>query len=100
MTGIRLLIHAPTAEALTRARSNARNLLAAEPGAEVEIVVNAGGVAAALGAPDPDTDAHLRFCGNTLARQSLSAPDGARVVDAAVAHIARRQADGWHYMRA
>jgi NitT/TauT family transport system ATP-binding protein len=45
---LRLLIHAPTVAALARARSNARNLLRADPTAEVEIVVNGGAVAAAI----------------------------------------------------
>ncbi len=97
---VRLIIHAPTAAALTRARSNVRNLLAAEPDAACELVVNADAVAAALAAPDMATDTRLILCGNTLARQELAPPAGRTVVPAAVAHIARRQAEGWAYLRA
>lgn len=97
---IRLVIHAPEPEALTRARNNARNLLKAAPDAEVEIVVNAAGVAAALETPDAGTDALLQVCGNTLTNTGRPAPEGIRVVQAAVLHLAERQRDGWQYMRA
>ena len=98
---IRLLIHAPTPEALTRARSNARNLLAAAPEAEVEIVVNAAGARAAVeGPPTPQGETDPVLCRNSIVNMGLTAPEGARVVDAAVLHIARRQAEGWAYMRA
>lgn len=96
---IRLLIHAPTPAALERARRNLANLKKADPSAQVELVVNAGAVAAALDQPDV-TDAHLRVCGNTLAATGRQAPAGVPVVDAAVLHLARRQAEGWAYMRA
>ena len=96
---MRLLIHAPTETALTRARSNARNLLAGVPDAEVEIVVNAAAVRAALDAPDAETDTLLVFCGNSLRAQGLQAPR-APVVAAAVRYIAERQAAGWAYIRA
>ncbi|MEM7566677.1 MAG: hypothetical protein AAF321_05535 [Pseudomonadota bacterium] len=95
---MRVLLHAPTADALDRARSNARNLLAEAPDASVEIVANAGGVAHALAAPDP-TDEHLRLCAKTLARLGLDA-GGQAIVAAAVLHLARRQAQGWAYIRA
>ncbi|SAI40672.1 Uncharacterized conserved protein [Bordetella ansorpii] len=96
---IRLLIHASTPEALQRARRNAANLLKAEPSAQVEIVVNAGAVAAALAQPDA-TDTHLAVCANTLAAGGLQAPEGLTVVSAAVLHLARRQQEGWAYMHA
>lgn len=98
---IRLLIHAPTADALSRARSNARNLLAAEPSAEVEIVVNAAGARAAVdGPPTPMGETAPILCANSLSAQNLAAPHGAIVVEAAVLHIARRQQEGWAYLRA
>lgn len=97
---LKVLLHAPTANALARARSNAKNLRASEPGAQCEIVVNAEGVAAALKTPDPATDDALRVCANTLHRIGEPAPAGVAVVDAAVAHLARRQRDGWIYIRA
>lgn len=96
---LRVLLHAPDAESLARARSNAQNLRAAEPEAEIEIVVNAGAVAAALEAPHA-TDSYLRLCENTLARQQRIAPDHLVRVPAAVAHLARRQREGWVYIRA
>ena len=95
---LRLLIHAPTAGALARARSNARNLLRAEPAAEVEIIANAGAVAAAIEAGDVEPP--LLLCGNSLAAQGLVTPPEARIVAAAVLHIATRQQEGWAYMRA
>ncbi|WP_207459823.1 hypothetical protein [Azospirillum sp. SYSU D00513] len=97
---LRLLIHAPTAAALTRARRNAANLLAARPDAEVRIVANGEAVAAALDQPDPATDPLLLLCGNSLSRLDRPLPDGLRRVDAAVVEIAEAQAAGWAYMRA
>lgn len=97
---INVLIHAPERAALIRARSNAKNLLAARPDAVVEIVVNATGVEAALDTPDPDTDGMLRVCANTLAAKGLVAPDELTVVPAAVVHLAERQGAGWAYIRA
>jgi intracellular sulfur oxidation DsrE/DsrF family protein len=99
METVRLIIHAPTAAALERGRRNLVNLLKLAPDAQVELVTNAGGVIAALGAPDP-LDAHLRVCRNTLTANQLAAPEGITVVPAAVLHIAQRQAEGWAYMRA
>ncbi len=98
----RVIIHAPEPDALTRARSNARNLLAAVPEAEIEIVVNAGGVSALLaaGPSDPATDPLIRVCANTLARLDRAAPDGVAVVPVAIAHLVARQAEGWAYVRA
>lgn len=98
-TPIRLLIHAPTPGALERARRNLANLLKAAPDAEVELVANAGAVAAALEHPSP-LDTHLRLCRNTLENNALAAPPDIAVVPAAVLYLAQRQAQGWAYMRA
>ncbi len=95
---LRLLIHAPTVAALARARSNARNLLRADPTAEDEIVVNGGAVAAAI--ETGEVEPQLLLCSNSLAAQGLVAPSEARTVDAAVLYIAMRQQSGWAYMRA
>lgn len=95
---LRLLIHAPTPASLARARANARNLLRAAPKTEVEIIANAAAVMAAIEAGE--TAAPLILCANTLAAQGQAVPEGARVVPAAVLHIAQRQAEGWGYMRA
>ena len=99
MGNLRLIIHAPTAASLERGRRNIANLLKADPTAQVELVINAGAVSAALNAPSP-LDNHLRVCQNTLAANQLVAPDGVAVVAAAVLHIVQRQAEGWGYMRA
>lgn len=96
---IQLLIHAPTAASLERARRNAVNLKKADPQASVEIVANAGAVAAALSEPHP-TDEHLLLCQNTLSATAAQAPAHIQTVDAAVLHIAQRQHAGWAYMRA
>ncbi|SMH35595.1 hypothetical protein [Azospirillum agricola] len=96
---LRLVIHAPTAAALERARRNAANLRKARPDAAIRIVANAEAVAAALDRPDSDTDPLLRLCGNTLARLGRTAP-GLTVVEAGVLDIAEAQAEGWGYMRA
>ncbi len=100
MTPLSLVIHAPEPEALARARNNARNLLKAAPDARCEIIVNAGAVAIALDQPDPETDALLRICGNTLVQTGRIAPAKLTVVEAAVLHLAERQRDGWQYIRA
>lgn len=96
---IQLLIHAPTPGSLDRARRNAANLHKADPEARVEIVANAGAVAAALADAHP-TDTHLVLCQNTLTATGAAAPAHIRTVSAAVLHIAQRQTEGWAYMRA
>ena len=99
MAALRVLLHAPTEEALARARRNARNLRAARPEAEVLIIANAAAVAAALATPD-ETDALLRLCRNSLTAQGLDNPRGLAEVEAAVVTLAEYQADGWAYIRA
>lgn len=96
----RVLLHAPTADALIRARSNAKNLLAAAPDTECEIVVNAAGVAACLDARDPATDGLLRVCSNTLKAKNLTPPDDLVLVPAAVLYLVEKQGEGWLYIRA
>ncbi|MCK2185183.1 hypothetical protein [Halomonas getboli] len=99
MSDLRVLLHAPTADGLARARRNARNLLNARPEAEVLIVANGAAVAAALAEPDA-TDERLRLCRNSLKAQGLENPDGIAEVDAAVVTLAELQMDGWAYIRA
>lgn len=96
----RLVIHAPTPEALARARRNLLNFREAEPAGQVELVANGDAVRAALDEPDPRTDDCLVLCERTLSRERLAAPAQIRTAPAAVHHIARRQADGWAYFRA
>lgn len=96
---MRVVLHAPTADALTRARSNARNLRARQPDAEILIVVNADGVTAALENRDADSDQSLRICENTLRARNLDAPDDLATVPAAIEMLAQLQMDGWIYVR-
>ncbi|TAN18847.1 MAG: hypothetical protein EPN45_01025 [Rhizobiaceae bacterium] len=95
----RIVLHAPTEAALQRARNNAINLLREMPDAEIEIVVNAAGVRAALSG-EHGSDRLLVFCRNTLDATGQSVAEGATVVSSAIAHLARRQWEGWIYIRA
>ncbi|MBZ9567049.1 hypothetical protein [Modicisalibacter tunisiensis] len=100
MSTLRVLLHAPTADGLARARRNARNLVKARDDAQVLIVANGAAVPAALAEPDPVTDRWLRLCRNTLTAQGLDNTAGHEEVEAAVVFLAERQADGWAYIRA
>jgi len=100
MSSLRVVLHAPTADGLARARRNALNLAKARPEAEVLIVANGAAVTAALDIPDPASDAWLRLCRNTLAAQKLNNTAGLEEVDAAVVTLAELQAQGWAYIRA
>ncbi|KAB7623905.1 hypothetical protein [Alkalilimnicola sp. S0819] len=99
MTELHVLLHAPTPEAFHRAQANARNLLKDEPAARVEIVVNGPALPAALALEAVDLQPLLRLCENSLAKQGLNAPAGLARVPAAVAYLARRQLEGWAYIR-
>ena len=101
-TKLRVTIHAPEPDALLRAQSNARNLLAVAPDAEIEIVANAAGVSAFLDAPeaDPAIAPLVRLCANTLQRMGREAPQNVRTVPAAIEHLVLRQTQGWAYVRA
>lgn len=100
MSTLKLMLHAPTPEALKRAQSNARNLLKLEPDAQVEIVVNAQAVSQALAIEDETIRRLLVICNNSLVNQGLPAPQDLRIVAAAIQHLARQQAAGWGYVRA
>lgn len=97
---LRVLIHASSPEAVTRARNNARNLLKVAPGAEVRILANAGGVAAVLDAPQADTDHLTLLCENTLGRIGRSAQSPLQTVPSSILALATMQQDGWIYVRA
>jgi len=99
MTALHVLLHAPSAEALTRARRNAANLRNARPDAEVLIIANASAVAAALATPDV-TDPLLRLCRNSLSAQGLDNTRELVEIEAAVVTLAELQAKGWAYIRA
>ena len=98
----RIALHAPTAQALARARGNFKNLTAAQPEAEVWIVANAQAVQAVVDAPEAMEAALPRvlLCPNTLKNNGLSAPANVQVLPmGAVEALARMQADGWLYIR-
>ncbi|MEX0420905.1 DsrE family protein [Spiribacter pallidus] len=96
---LRVVFHAPTPEALDRARRNLLNFRVADPEAELVIIANAGAVSAALANPDPDTDAALLVCRRTLANAGITNQRQLAETDSAVVEIARRQAKGWQYIR-
>lgn len=98
MTPLRVLLHAPTAEALVRARRNAANLHNARPDVEILIIANAGAVASALATPDV-TDPLLRVCRNSLTAQGLDNTRELVEVEAAVVTLAELQTKGWVYIR-
>jgi len=100
--GARVALHAPTAQALARARGNFKNLTAGQPQAEVWIVANAQAVQAVLDAPEEMGPALARvlLCPNTLKNNGLTAPDNVQVLPmGAVEALARMQQDGWVYIR-
>ncbi len=99
-SALRIVLHAPTAGALARARSNATNLLRGQPQVPVRIVVNAEAVAAVLDQPHAEADALTQVCGNTLRRLGRQAPAPLMVLaQGAVLALAEMQRDGWSYVR-
>lgn len=99
-SAFRVLIHAPSGTSLARARNNAVNILRERPDAQVRIVVNAGGVTAALDAPQPDTDNLLLLCANTLRKTERTAPAAYQTVPSAAIALVTLQQEGWIYIRA
>ena len=97
---MRVILHAPTAAALTRARSGVRQILRQQPDAEVRIIANAQGVAAALALREPGTDPLLVLCESTLTAKRLRRPQHLATTPSAVVTIAELQAQGWRYIRA
>lgn len=97
---LRVILHAPTPDALERARNNALNLRRADPDAELCIIVNAAAVSAALDIPHPEADALTWVCPNTLARINRDNRRPLQILDApAVLKMAQWQRDGWVYIR-
>lgn len=97
---LRVLMHAPTPGAVARARNNAVNLMAAAPDAEIRIIVNAEGVAAALDAPHPATDNFTMICATTLKRTGRAVRSPLQTVPVSVLAIALMLQEGWSYIRA
>ncbi len=96
----KLVLHAPTVGALKRARRNLANLLASEPEATVELVVNAEAAIEAIANPDPTVLPYVVVCENSLRAANIGLPAGFRSTPAAISHISQRQAEGWSYFRA
>ncbi|HWK69497.1 MAG TPA: hypothetical protein VNS29_01485 [Burkholderiaceae bacterium] len=97
---LKVILHAPTPEALERARNNAINLRREDSEAEVRIIVNAKAVATALDVAHPDMDAFTWVCPNTLTRSNRENRPPLHLLDgAAVLEIARLQQNGWVYIR-
>lgn len=98
---LRVVLHAPTAGALTRARNNAMNLLKTDPEAVVRVVVNGDAVGAALDTPHLSADALTLVCPNTLLNLKRELREPLTVLPhAAVFALALMQRDGWFYIRA
>ena len=98
---LRILLHAPTAAALSRARNNAYNIAADDPAADVRIVVNGDAVAVVLEAPDPILDTRTLICPKTLGWMGRDAPSPLVVLPwGAALSLALIQQEGWCYVRA
>jgi intracellular sulfur oxidation DsrE/DsrF family protein len=98
---LKVVLHAPTADALQRARNNAGNLLREQPGARIKIVLNAQAVIAALDDPQEALDAITWLCPNTLNRAARQNRAPLQVLaHGAIVELARLQQDGWVYIRA
>ncbi|AYR19948.1 hypothetical protein [Alcaligenes faecalis] len=97
----RVLLHAPTVDALERARSNARNLLRDIPDAQIRIIVNAQAVQACVEGAEHDCDAYTYLCPNTLRHQDLNAPERFQTLEhGAITALVKLQAENWIYIRA
>ena len=98
---LRIALHAPTPDALARARASAFNARKADPQCSVRIIANASAVATALDTPHADADGLTQLCPNTLAHtgRQLRAPLSVLEVPAVIA-LAQLQQAGWTYIRA
>lgn len=97
----RVLLHAPTAHALERARSNARNLLKDIPDAQIRIIANAQAVKACVEGVEHDCDTYTYLCPNTLRNQDINAPERFQTLEqGAITALVKLQAENWIYIRA
>jgi intracellular sulfur oxidation DsrE/DsrF family protein len=99
-TQLHIVLHAPDAEGLQRARMNAVNALRATPHTQVRIVANAAAVTEALDTPHEQADALTYLCPNTLAHLQRECRTPLQVLgEPAVLALARLQHYGWAYIR-
>ena len=95
-----IVLHAPDAEGLQRARLNATNALTADPQTEVRIIANAAAVAVAINSPNDETDNFTYLCPRTLESQKLESRQPLKVLtEPAVLAMARLQKLGVAYIR-
>ena len=96
-----ILLHAPTLEALARARNSLMNAQEVDLNCRIRIIANAQAVAAALDVPHAQADAHTYLCPNTLQHLHRTPHKPLQVLAGpAVMEIAALQAAGWAYIRA
>ncbi|MBP9941001.1 MAG: hypothetical protein RR584_08520 [Comamonas sp.] len=99
-TPLHILLHAPDAEGLQRARMNLVNALRADPSCQVRIIANAAAVAVALDTPHEQADALTHVCPNTLANLQRECRAPLLLLnEPAVLALARWQTQGWNYIR-
>lgn len=99
-TVLNIVLHAPDAEGLQRARMNAVNALRAAPQTQVRILANAGAVATALDEPHAQADTLTYLCPNTLGQLQRATRVPLQVLaEPAVLALARLQHYGWAYIR-
>ena len=97
---MKVLFHAATPEALTRARANAVSLRQSNGEAAVVIIANGSAVAAALADPDPKTDSWLVLCAASMMEQGLATPTTIETTPDGIFLIAKMQRKGWAYLHA
>ena len=97
---MKVVLHAPTPGALSRARHEARGLLASPDQGIVRILVSAEAIGAALDEPDPEVDTLMVMCADALARLGRDAPPGVELTPSAGYLLSRLQRKGWAYVRA
>lgn len=96
---MKLLIHAPTAAALERARVGAALLTRHNPEDMVRIVADGDGAGAAHATESPDTDHLLILCRSSLEVLGIAEPAGVEITPHAYELMGRLQKKGWAYIR-
>lgn len=95
---MKILIHAPSARSLARARLEAARLVALPLEGMVRVVATLEGAVAAVNQPDPQTDPLLVLCGDSLKSEGLANPPGMEVVPNGTELLAKLQRKGWAYV--